>query len=122
MGQVDVSELLVDPDFIDPVILIHRKPWIDEYGENKLLEKGFPTYGCVQPASGKTLQRLPEALRIANVNSFWIKGLIVSDGSCAYPDIINFRGTRYAVQVIFDWTNWGEGFCEGTCVREKPTQ
>lgn len=120
MGNIDVSDILADPDFIDPLILIHRKPTVDTYGENKLIEQGFPTYGSVQPVSGKTLQRLPEALRVANVQSFWIKGQIVSDGSCAYPDIIVFRGQRYAVQVVFDWTHWGQGWCEGTCIREKP--
>lgn len=121
MGQVDVSELLVDPDLVDPIIVIRRIPNIDEYGENKLKEQGFNTIGSVQPASGKTLQRLPDAFRVANVSSFWIKGKIVSDGQCQYPDILVFNGVRFAVQVIFDWTNWGEGFCEGTCVREKPT-
>lgn len=122
MGNIDVTEILVDPDFIDPLVLIHRKPIVDSYGENTLTEQPVSTFGSVQPVSGKTLQRLPEALRVANVSSFWIKGKIVSDGSCQYPDVISFRGSRYAVQMVFDWTNWGEGWCEGTCVREKPTQ
>jgi hypothetical protein len=120
MGLIDVSEILVDPDMVDPVVIIHRMAIIDDYGQNKLTEQGVPTYGSVQPISGKTLQRLPEELRIANVMSFWVKGTIVSDGKCQYPDVLNFRGSRYAVQTIFDWTMWGEGYAEGTCVREKP--
>lgn len=120
MGQIDVSELLADPDFVDNLTLIHRAPLVDSFGQNQLTERSEPTVGSVQPASGKTIQRLPEALRVANVSSFWIKGKIVSDGSCQYPDIIYFKGERFAVQVVFDWTNWGEGWCEGTCVREKP--
>lgn len=104
---------------VDPVVLIHRNSFVDLYGENQLSETGFNTVGSVQPISGKTLQRIPEALRIADVMSFWIKGKIISDGKCKYPDIINFNGSRYAVQMVFDWTNWGDGYCEGTCVREK---
>jgi hypothetical protein len=119
MGKIDASELLADPDFLDSMVLIHREAHVNERGENKLREQGFQVFGTVQPASGKTLQRLPEALRVASVMSFWIKGKIVSDGNCQYPDIINFRGVRYAVQVVFDWTMWGDGFSEGTCVREK---
>lgn len=121
MGQIDVTEVLADPDFVDAITLIHRTPNVDDFGNNQLTERSEPTYGSVQPASGRTLQRLPEALRVANVSSFWVKGKIVSDGSCQYPDIISFKGQRYAVQVVFDYTNWGEGWCEGTCVREKPT-
>jgi galactose-6-phosphate isomerase len=122
MGQIDVTELLQDPEFVDPVVLIHRSPVINAYGENVLSENGVQTVGSVQPISGKTLQRLPEALRVASVMSFWVKGKIVSDGRCQYPDLISYRGQRYAVQAIFDWTNWGAGYSEGTCVRELPTQ
>lgn len=120
MGQIDITDLLVDPDFVSPLTLIHRKSCVNNHGDNELQEIGIGTVGSVQPASGKTLQRLPEAFRVANVMSFWVKGKIVSDGSCAYPDIISYKGSRYAVQVIFDWMNWGAGWCEGTCVREKP--
>jgi hypothetical protein len=120
MGKIDVTELLVDPDMVDSVMLIHRQPFVDEFGENKLKEIGVPTFGSVQPASGKTLQRLPELYRVADVMEFWIKGKIVSDGKCQYPDIIFYHGKRYAVQLIMDWMNWGDGFCDGTCVRERP--
>jgi len=120
MGQIDVSDILADPDMVDPIVLIHRKTTVDEFGQNQLTESGVPTYGSVQPISGKTLQRLPDEFRVANVMSFWVRGKLVSDGKCQYPDIISFNGQRFAVQTIFDWTNWGDGWCEGTCVREKP--
>ena len=121
MGKIDVSELLADPDFVGPLTLIHRTPTVDQYGNNQLVEVGLQTNGSVQPASGKTLQRLPDALRVADVSSFWLKGKIVADGCNQYPDIIVFQKQRYAVQTVLDWTNWGEGWCEGTCIREKPT-
>lgn len=122
MGQINVAELLDDPDFVDPIVIIRRTPSVDDLGQNRLREQGFSTWGSVQPVSGKTLQRLPEAFRVASVMSFWVKGKIYADGTNRYPDILSFKGERYAVQVIFDWTAWGEGWCEGTCVREKPAQ
>jgi hypothetical protein len=120
MGQIDVSDIMVDPDIVDPIVIIHRTPDTDQYGENRLKECGVNTFGSVQPVSGKTLQRLPEKFQVANVKSFWVKGMIVSDGSCKYPDIIVSKGVRYAVQMIFDWTNWGSGWTEGTAVQERP--
>lgn len=121
MGQIDVSDILCDPDFVSPATIIQRQSTVDQYGNNQLKEVGLGTFGCVQPATGKTLQRLPEALRVVDVMSFWVKGKIVSDGKCRYPDLIVIKGVRYAVQVVFDWTAWGQGWCEGTCVREKPS-
>jgi hypothetical protein len=120
MALIDVAELMTDPDFVDQMSIIHRAPTVNDLGENELVEKCVYTVGSVQPTSGKTIQRLPEALRAANVKSFWIKGNIISSGDCKYPDILVFKNSRYQVQMVFDWTNWGQGWTEGVCVMEKP--
>lgn len=119
MARIDVSELLADPDFVDPVTLVHRKSEVLENGENSLTEVRVPTFGSVQPASGKQLQRVPDALKISDVRSFFIKAEILSDGAAQYPDIIIFRGQRYQVINTMPWLNWGAGWNEGLCVIEK---
>lgn len=120
MGKIDVTEVLRDPDMVDKLTLIHRISRVDGHGENTIIkEEVIQTYGVVVPASGKTFMRLPEAFQVANVMSFFIKGKIISDGLDRYPDIIKLNGVRFQVQVVFDYTNWGAGWCEGTCVREK---
>lgn len=121
MGEVDVTDLLVDPTFTDSISIINRTPTVNAFGENSLAEVTVNTIGVVQPATGKTIQRLPEALRVANISSFWVRGTIVADGTSEYPDLLVFNGKRYQVQSVNDWTNWGGGWCEGTCVAEKPT-
>jgi hypothetical protein len=120
MALIDVTELLADPDFVDALSITHRVPTVNSMGENSLTETTVETIGSVQPASGATLNRLPDALRVPNVNSFWIKGEIVSDGTNEYPDLIVYQGQNYEVQVVFDWMNWpgSNGWSEGTCVRQ----
>lgn len=120
MGQVDVSELLADPDFVQPLTLIKRQACVDSFGQNQLRESAACTVGSVQPISGKALQRLPDAYRVANVQSFWIKAKLVSDSREKYPDIIVKGGKRFTVQVVFDWSDWGAGWNEGVCVAERP--
>lgn len=121
MGLIDTSELMSDPDFVQPLTLIRRKAAADQYGENQITENGFQVNGCVQPISGDTLQRIPEAFRVADVKSFWLKEKIIADNRCKYPDIIVKDGIRFQVQMVFDWSQWGQGWSEGTCVQEKPT-
>lgn len=122
MAQIDITELLVDPDFIDPISIIHRISTVNNFGENVLVESVATGYGSVQPATGKTIQRLPEGLRVADVSEFYVKGTLVTDGSSLYPDILVFRGLRYQVQTVNDYSNWGAGWCQGTCVVEVPSQ
>lgn len=120
MGRIDVTELLSDPDFVDVIRLITRIPSVNSRGENLVAETAQVSVGSVQPASGRVISRLPDALRVANVSSFWFKGTIVASAPGKYPSLLVFKGLRYQVQTVQDWTNWGAGWCEGTCVAEVP--
>ena len=120
MAQLDVSELMTDPDFVDRIEIITRTAMVTSQGENTVQEKSARTVGSVQPADYETLQRLPEALRNENVSSFWIKGQILLTEDCKYPPVLVFRNRRYQVRQVADWSNWGAGYCEGICVAEKP--
>lgn len=117
---IDVSDILSDPDLVQPLTLIKREACVDSFGQNKLKELASCTVGSVQPISGKTLQRLPDAYRVANVQSFWMREKLVSDSRSQYPDIIVKNGKRFTVQIVFDWSDWGSGWSEGTCVAERP--
>ncbi len=120
MARIDVSEIVSDPDFVDSIELITRVPSVNSLGENVLTSTTLCSVGSVQPASGRAIFRLPEAMRVANVSSFWFKGKIIASEPGKYSSIIVFKGQRYQVQTVMDWSNWGAGWCEGTCVAEVP--
>lgn len=120
MANIDVSELLRDTDFIDAMQVVTRVPSVDSFGQSHLKEVNLSSFGSVQPASGDALSRLPEALRSADMKSFWFNGVIVSSADGLYPSILIFKDSRYQVKNVFDWTNWGAGWTEGLCVAEKP--
>ncbi len=121
MANIDVTELFSDPDFVDPMTVISRVPMVDSLGQNRLTETSVSSFGSIQPLSGDTVNRIPEALRNENVRSFYFKGVIVTSAPGEYPSIIVFRGKRYQVRHVFDWTNWGQGFTKGLCVAEVPS-
>lgn len=122
MALIDVSDLLLDPDFVDPVMVIRRTVTISAYGENTIVESStINTYASVQPADFKQIQRLPQSLQLADVRSFFIKLEVVQDSSGDYPDIFVWLGQRYQVQTSAPWLNFGAGWNEAVCVREKPS-
>lgn len=120
MAIVDVTDLLNDIDFVDQMSLITRVPTVNAMGENVLVETTLDSYGSIQAASGRVIDRLPDLLRVANLSSFWFKGTIVASSTGKYPSILVFKGQRYQVKHVFDWTNYGAGWCEGACVMEVP--
>lgn len=120
MAQIDVTELFTDPDFTDPMVVITRVPSVDYLGQNSIIESALQTVGSIQPASGHALNRIPEALRSADMKNFWFKGEIIATAPGKYTSILVFKGRRYQVKNVFDWTNWGQGWSEGLCVGELP--
>ena len=121
MANVDVTELLSDPDFVDPIQVISRFPEVNALGENTFITSTLDTYGSVQPADFKTVQRLPEALRVVDVSSFFFKGQIVATAPGKYSSVLVFKGRRYNVMTVADYSNWGAGYTEGTCVAVTPS-
>lgn len=121
MAQIDVTDLMSDPDFVDPIQVITRTPYIDSLGQNHLTEKVMNSVGSVQPASYRVVQKLPELMRVANISSFWFKGTIIATAPGKYSSILVFRGLRYQVQTVADWSNFGQGYTEGTCIAEVPS-
>lgn len=119
MARIDVTELLHDTDFVDNMIHVSRTSSVNSKGETLTTECNKETVGSIQPASGKAISRLPDELRQGNVMSFWMQGTIVTTSPGKYPDILIFAGSRFQVQMVFDWTAWGQGWCEGLCVAES---
>lgn len=118
---IDVTQLLHDPDFVENMSLISRIPAVNAYGENIISETTLNSIGSVQPTSGRDLLRLPEALRQMDVFTFWFQGVIAGSSAGVYPMILVFKGKRYQVQKILDWTSWGHGWSEGIATAELPS-
>jgi len=120
MGTIDVTDLLADPDFVDSMTVITRYPIINSLGENILRETRFDTVGSIQPADYEEIQKVPDALRVANMMVFYFKGKIDTSSPGKYSSVLVFQGQRYQIKTVADYSNWGAGYSEGTCVAEVP--
>lgn len=117
--MIDVSDLLLDPDFVEPLVLVKRTSTVSQFGENQVSEVKVQAIGSIQPLTGKDLERLPEALRQRNVRTFWMKTEVATDGEAKYLDLIEFQGKRYQVLSSKPWLNWGGGWNEVIAVEEN---
>lgn len=122
MANIDVSELMLDPDFVDAFSIVRRSTTVNQYGENVLADTStIQTFGSIQPTPARELQRLPESLRMRDVRTFWCKVEFYPDSSGNYPDILLYGTTRYQIISIEPWMNFGQGWNKGLCVRELST-
>lgn len=115
MGLLDVTELLLDPLFIEDFTVVRSISGVSERGFQTEKKDEFKVSGSIQADSGFTLNRLPELARIegsAIVYTTWEltegKGLIEAD------ILINDRGQRFTITKVRDWGNYGQGYIEAS--------
>lgn len=117
MAQIDVSEVVTDPDFLDAVSLVRRTSVVNSSGRNVLAESSSSVYMVVQPASPDDLQRLPDSVRRRDAITVWYVGELSADADGQYPDIVVWNSKRYQVQTADPFGNWatGSGYTEAVC-------
>jgi hypothetical protein len=120
MANLSITELLTDPDFVDPIQVVTRRSFVNSLGENQIVETVLDTVGSVQPADEKEVVKLPQGLQVADISSFFFKGTIVASAPGKYSSVLVFKGVRYQVLAVADFSNWGEGYTEGTAIAEVP--
>lgn len=107
MANIDISELMFDPDFVDSFCVIRGVQQIDADGRAQTLQPiRTDAFGSVQPASGRTMQFFPELVRTDGVIEIYtVYGLqIETDGAAA--DEVLWRGKTYVVTHIDDVNNF----------------
>lgn len=62
---------------------------------------------CVQPVTGRELQRLPEGLRTRELLSVWTATQLFTQGAGQDPDLLDIDGDTWEVQTVERWDTLG---------------
>lgn len=124
MARIDVSELMVDPDFINSFSIARRTATTNIYGENIIAETIINNItGSVQSAGKEAIKRLPEGVKISNVKTIYTKTMLIADtNNPGYSDQIIWEGLRYNVISCLPWSNFGAGWYEVDVEMQRATK
>jgi len=133
--MIDVSDLITDPDFAFPYIVVRRTgQWVNaRFAVNDPPER-LAYYGAVQPASTNDLQQQGIGDSEHGVMKFFCRQPMdiyltgdfnESKGGIQVSDEIEFRGMLYKVLKVSPWQHngWTRAFAvlEGPCGRQSPS-
>lgn len=116
MALLDVTDILLDVDFINTGLICERIAQVvgdDGIAVNTPVKKKFS--GVVTNDAGDILQRI--------ATGEWIKGsitihskFILSDGSNGFTaDIVTWQNQRYTVSNTQNYSHFGKGFSASSC-------
>lgn len=110
MATLDVSEVLLCPEFTDNYVIQRNVETVDAHGRTVITPSSIPSFGVVCMASGSDLRRYPELELLERVLSIVTKTRLQSAVKGSQPDIIVWRGDNYVVKAIDLYPQYGQGF------------
>lgn len=116
MAFLDISEVLLDPDFMDNDLVCERnKETVNEQGLAVVTTEEIPFSGVVTTNEGTKLQRAIDLERISG--SITIHSIFPltdgKDGTTA--DIVQWENKRYTVVNAYSYAHFGSGFTKAIC-------
>jgi hypothetical protein len=116
MARLDVTEILTDPDFVDTALVCERSA--QSVGTDGLAvnsTKSIRFAGVVTSDQGDILERMPGVERITGSITIHSR-FVLNDGSPGKTaDVVQWRGRRYTVSNVNDYSHFGRGFIVATC-------
>ncbi|HWU68262.1 MAG TPA: hypothetical protein VN046_05260 [Stenotrophobium sp.] len=116
MALLDVTEVLLDPDFMDSTLACERTAQtVGNDGVAVNTVTLMPFSGVVTSNQGDILERIAAGERI-NGNITIHTMFVLQDGSAGFTaDVVQWRGNRYTVSNVNDYEHFGQGFVSASC-------
>lgn len=117
MATLDVTDVLLDPDFATTFDVERDASTVSSQGETVLTPTTTTgVVGVVTPANSNDLRRMADAGlerltgSIAIHTSFQLLAGGTQNGVTTTADIVTWKGRQYSGLTVDDWTQFGAGF------------
>src|SRR5437868_9537152 len=116
MALLDVSDVLLDPDFVDTSLVCERATIaVGDDGRSVASPANIPFSGVVTSNNGDVLDRIAEGQRIKGSITIHTRFSLIEGGAGQDADVVQWRGRRYTVTNVNDYAHFGAGFVVAYC-------
>lgn len=116
MALIDVSDIVTDPDFMDSGLVCERNAQtVDDDGlaTNTTTKTRFSA--VVTSNNGDILERMAAGERIKGSITLHTRFALREGRAGFTADVVEWRGRRYTVSEVMDYSNFGRGFFAANC-------
>lgn len=117
MPFLDVSDVLLDPDFADTFSVIRSNQVVSSSGlaSNTGAVTTTGVSGVVTPDRGRAMQRLAEGQHVTDAIKIYTAFRLTTGNGPLEADQIVWNGANYVVVSVMDYSRFGAGFICATC-------
>jgi hypothetical protein len=110
MANISVSELLFDPDFVDPCVIVRNEEIVGEDGIATYIETRIDIVASIQSAGGDALDMLPDLIRTGGAYEITTTFPLVCATDTTKADTVIWRDTEYVVISVARFGNFGSQY------------
>lgn len=111
MPLLDVSDILLDPDFVDlTLVCVRQTQSVDANGRASNAQTTIPFSGVVTMDRGSIMNRVAEGAYISGSILIYSQFNLQMAGSAVDSDLVNWHGEQYTVMNVGDYSAYGVGF------------
>lgn len=114
VASLDVSDLLTDPDFCDPIVIQRNSQSVTAQGLGVTTPSQVQIGACVVPAGSLDLYRGMDAELLKGKIHIYTRFPLTAGENGITADIVFWRGRQYTVSAVDDFSNFGIGFVDAT--------
>lgn len=116
MAFLDVTDVLLDPDFMDRGLTCERLAQVVTDDGLAVNTPTLTTFAAVITSDrGDLLVRLAAGERIEGSITIHSRFRLMEGTAGQTADIVHWRGRRYTVSRVDDYSHFGRGFTAATC-------
>lgn len=116
MPFLDVSDVLLDPDFCDNSLVCERNAIsTDNTGRGVIKSETVPFSGVVTSDKGELLQRGAVGEHATDSMLVITRFRLRDAGMAATADVVQWDGRRWTVTKVNSYSKYGIGFVEANC-------
>lgn len=116
MANLDVSDVLLDPDFMDTGIICNRTSVIvGNNGRAQGSTTSTPFSGVVTTNNGLKMDRREDGTLIKGAINIHTQFALTSGDAKNKADEIIWKGKTYIVSQVLDNLHYGQGFIKAIC-------
>lgn len=116
MAGIDVSEVLLDSDFLDSLVCVRSTQTINSLGRAVNTSTSIPFSGVVTSDGGDVVSRIEGGERVrGDILVHTMFRLSDSGGTGKSADVVQWQGKSYTVAKVNDYSHFGSGFVCASC-------
>jgi hypothetical protein len=107
MANIDVTQLLFDLDFVDPVTIVRSVETVGEDGIVSYEEKRYDIWASIQSASGDELLMTPDLARTGGTYEITTVFPLVTATDLTKADTVIWHDVEFVVIAVAKFGNFG---------------